>query len=115
VKFSEKTRHLIRCRAQNRCEICGVSCINGEIHHRRPRGMGGSKDPVCGSPANGILLHTACHRKVESNREQALERGWLVRQSVNPETVPFRRYDIWMMLNSDGTVTPFSSGPEREQ
>jgi hypothetical protein len=52
---------------------------------------------------------------VESNREQALERGWLVRQSVNPETVPFRRYDIWMMLNSDGTVTPFSSGPEREQ
>ena len=104
MKFSTKAKTLILKRARGKCEICGVSCINGQIHHRRPRGMGGSKSASTGSAANGVLLHPACHLKVETNRNEALNRGWLVRQGNDPEVEPFRRYDGWFLFKADGTA-----------
>lgn len=50
--------------------------------------MGGSKDPLTNTPANGVLLCTDCHRHIESQRDEGLEQGWLVRQGVDPRTVP---------------------------
>lgn len=66
--------------------------------------MGGSKDPVTGSAANGIWVHPHCHEKIERNRTQALEKGWLVSQYQDPEEVPFRRYTGWVLLRADGTL-----------
>lgn len=52
------------------------------VHHRRPRGMGGTSLPWVGWPANGVVLcghgTDGCHGWVESNREVAFEEGWLV-------------------------------------
>lgn len=110
MKFSEKTRRLVLIRAKGRCEICGISCLNGQIHHRRPRGMGGTKRKETGMASNAALLHPSCHERVERNREEAIERGWLVPQYLESREVPFKRHDGWYLFLDDGTLEPFSSG-----
>lgn len=113
VKFTPAVQEQIRERAKGRCEMCGSLAMYHQIHHRRPRGMGGSKDPVCGTAANGLFLHPGCHAKIESNREQAYERGYLVRQGHNPAEVPVQRGSIWYLLGEDGSLTPSSPEPSR--
>lgn len=76
-----------------------------EVHHRRPRGMGGSKDWLTNTPANGILLCPDCHRFIESHREKALALGWLVPQGADPQRVPVLYHSHrWVRLTTDGTV-----------
>lgn len=104
--FTEKTRDMIRMRSGHRCEICGARIPKGEgqVHHRQPRGMGGTDDPGKESVVNGLFVHPGCHRKIELNRTRALESGWLVRQSDDPGKVPVRLFDGWWLLNADGTM-----------
>jgi len=78
-------------RAGYRCERCGDADGPFEVHHRRPRGMGGSRREDTNSPANLLLLCTRCHLWTESNRATALERGYLVPQGQDPATVPVIR------------------------
>jgi 5-methylcytosine-specific restriction protein A len=59
-----------------------------DIHHRRPRRMGGTLDPEINSPANLVLLCRACHSDIESHRQQALTDGWLLYSTANPEQQP---------------------------
>lgn len=106
MEFSEKVRNLIRARAKDRCEVCGSLALYHQIHHRRPRGMGGSSDEACGTAANGIWVHPSCHNRIESNREQAILKGWLVPQGKNPAEVPFKKYNQWVLLLEDGTMRP---------
>lgn len=92
MHFSPETRQIIVARAGECCERCGLHARGGSIHHRRPRGMGGTKDPAAATAANGVLLcgsgTTGCHGWVESHRAEALAQGWLVRQGVDPAIVP---------------------------
>ncbi len=111
VKFTPAVQEQIRDRAKGRCEMCGALAMYHQIHHRRPRGMGGSKDPACGTAANGLFLHPGCHAKIESNREQAYERGYLVRQGHDPAQVPVKRGVNWYLLGEDGSLTPSSPEP----
>ena len=102
MKFSTKTQQLVSKRAHNYCELCGQIATYHQFHHRRPRGMGGSRNPVTGSASNALLLHPACHVMVESNREAALENGWLVRQGIDPATCPVKLHNGWFLLSEDG-------------
>lgn len=79
------------------CVCCGVGVqgdrgVSWSIHHRIPRGMGGTTDPRLNSPANLVLLcgsgTTGCHGSVEHYRDKARERGLLLWRSQDPETVP---------------------------
>lgn len=80
------------------CVGCGLGIMGLErgvgwsIHHRIPRGMGGTKDPKVSSPANLIVLcgsgTTGCHGDVESHRDKARERGLLLWRSQDPAKVP---------------------------
>lgn len=106
MKFTDKVRKQIETRSKGRCEVCGSLALYHQIHHRRPRGMGGSTDEACGTAANGIWVHPGCHAKIESNREQALAKGWLVPQGKNPAEVPFKKYNQWVLLLDDGTMVP---------
>ena len=105
LRFSQEIKKLIWKRANDRCEVCGIMALHHQIHHRRPRGMGGSKDPISGSAANGVLVHPTCHARIESNREEALGNGWLVLQGHDPATVPFRKVFGWVLLHHDGTTS----------
>lgn len=102
MKFTEKARKQIKERSGERCEVCGSLALNPQIHHRRPRGMGGSKDPVCGSPANGIWIHPACHAKIEGWRLWAYDHGYLVKQNHDPRYIPIKIGLFWYLLDDEG-------------
>lgn len=100
--FTPATVRLIVDRDQGTCARCGAGVdpsrrgVGWSIHHRRPRGMGGSRDPQVSSPVNGVVLcgsgTTGCHGWVEANREDARLMGWLVPQWRNPAEVPVRHH-----------------------
>lgn len=81
-----------------------------QIHHRRPRGMGGTKQSSTDEAANGIVLcgsgTQGCHGWVESNRSDAIMSGWIVMQSQEPSTVPVLLYTGmnkgWYLLDNVG-------------
>lgn len=108
------TREKVRWRDRDRCRRCGAS--TWQIHHRKPRGMGGTRDPEANSPESLVLLcgsgTTGCHGWVESHRAEARAEGWLVnRHGVQRcEDVPILTQDGWMQFHPDGTATPWTEG-----
>jgi len=89
------------------CEICGAARASN-FHHRRPGGMGGSRQPHQQTAAN--LLHvcgsgtTGCHGDLESSRTIAYENGWLVHRRDDPTTAPVLRRGQRVYLGLDGGV-----------
>jgi hypothetical protein len=84
-------------RDRGQCALCGdrpdgERATGWSIHHRRPRGMGGTRRDDTNSPANCVILCgdgvTLCHATVESRRSVAYELGLLVRQNRTPSQVP---------------------------
>jgi 5-methylcytosine-specific restriction protein A len=107
VRFTQDVKDKVVARSKGKCERCGLPVLGrAEYHHRRPRGMGGSKDPVVGSAANCVYLHPGCHQNIESYREKGRGLGFLVRQTQDPQEVPVKRWDGWVLLGPDGSVTP---------
>lgn len=104
-EFTDKTRKAITDRADKRCEVCG-SIGATQIHHRQPRGMGGSKQPATRSAANGIYIHADCHRRIELNRAKSYLLGHLVRMNFLPNETPIRLWDGWWVLDDDGGRQP---------
>lgn len=75
-------------RDQHSCVRCGrpvthlTRGVAWSIHHRRPRGSGGTSLAWVNQPANLIVLCgsgvTGCHGWVEKNRKQCLWDGFLI-------------------------------------
>lgn len=103
-------------RAMHSCEVCteSVGDRRGEdhhIHHRRPRGAGGSRRADTNSPANLLLLCPECHRQIEGHREVSFGMGWLLRQSQNPvEVKVLVQRDRWVFLTADARYLPAVAG-----
>lgn len=109
--FAPAVRQQIVARAAGGwCERCGHYAMYGQIHHRRPRGMGGSTAVDTNTAANGLWLCGKCHAHVESHRAYALLNGYLVRQGHDPAGVPVRVHGDWVLLNDEGGLTP-ARGP----
>ena len=106
--FSDVVRARVMARCGGFCEIRAVGCWDeaSQIHHRRPRGMGGSRSPVTGSASNAAACCVPCHAWVESHRELAMDRGWIVRQGAVPAEVPVYRYRRWVLLDDEGGLSP---------
>ena len=108
--FSKHTRELVFLRAGGRCERCGRPPASWRAafqwHHRRPRGMGGSKAADTNTAANCALLCGYCHAYVETHREGGFEAGWLVRQGEKPTETPLFLNGQWVLLDNYGYVIP---------
>lgn len=103
--FPGPVRRLIRERADGYCERCATT-RGDEIHHRRPRGMGGTLRESSDGAANGVLLCTGCHRWVESNRTEALLEGFLVLQHASPRNSAIKYKGIhYVYLDDRGNLT----------
>lgn len=95
LKVGDEVRFTVFYRANYRCEKCGglEDMFGWSVHHRVPRGMGGSRNEQLHLPANLILLCgsgvTGCHGWVESYRDKARERGFLLTKVASAEEVPF--------------------------
>lgn len=81
--FSPKVRGIIRERSDGYCEYCGLA-RGVEIHHRRPRAMGGTNQKSTNEASNGLLLCSGCHRWAEAHRTDALLVGVLLLQIQSP-------------------------------
>lgn len=99
---------LVKDRAGGRCERCAAWVpVDAEVHHRIPRGMGGSRDPRINRPSNLVVLCRPCHREVESRRELAYRDGWLVHRTAEPVNAPVESaVHGRVLLADDGSVTP---------
>jgi len=103
--FPKKVRAIIEARAKGICERCQFTNVGLQIHHRRPRGMGGSKDPETNRASNGVLLCPRCHEMIERFRREFLYSGWLVLQGKHPAETPIWRNKQWVRLDDDGGIT----------
>jgi 5-methylcytosine-specific restriction protein A len=99
---------IVKDRARGCCERCARSVpTEAEVHHRIPRGMGGSRDPRINQASNLVVLCGDCHRWIESYRNAARDRGWLLHRSDNPWEEPiFSHLHGYVLLGDDGSVTP---------
>lgn len=110
---TQKVRDLVHGRDRG-CVACGETYLL-QVHHRRPRGAGGTRREDSNQPANLILLCLSCHAWTESQRETALDRGLLVPQNQTPAAVPLLRHGEWSYLTDDGDVLPCHPCGHRER
>ena len=110
---SQRTRTAVVARSQAhghaRCERCGNRPPE-QIHHRKPRGRGGTSDPAINNPTNLVAICAPCHLAIELGRADAYADGWLVHNSDDPAAVPLRYRGRLAQLTDDGDViTPEGS------
>lgn len=84
---SKKVVAVVLARAAESCERCGFARPE-QLHHRKPRGAGGSSDPAINSPSNLLAVCAPCHLSIERDRSVSREQGWLVRFEHDPATTP---------------------------
>jgi DNA-binding CsgD family transcriptional regulator len=107
-----KAQQVVKVRAGMRCEKCGASTkwVGAEIHHRLPRGRGGTSDASINSPANLLNLCKPCHAGIESDREEAKASGWLLPRNnpdIDPSKEPLLCFDGWHTLDDHGGRLPY--------
>lgn len=102
-----EVRAIVWHRGEGRCVLCG--CSRGEqIHHRRPRGIGGTRLDWINQPANLVLLCQSCHQHIETNRTVFRERGFLIPMgNLTAEQVPLIFPTCLVWLRNDGTAHTF--------
>lgn len=89
--FSAAVREIVLMRSGGNCEVmvdklCELNAST--IHHRRPRGMGGSSRSDTNDADNGLAVCRVCHNIVEHRREWSRANGFLVSQAETPGDVP---------------------------
>lgn len=94
------TLHMLAVRSGQRCEWCGKPIRRTDVssmHHRMPRGAGGTRREGIHSLAVLVLVHghgtLGCHRYMEIRRDDARDRGFLIshhltREPIDPASVP---------------------------
>ncbi len=110
--FPQAVRDMVLNRCGGFCEACGVDRPE-QMHHRRARGAGGSRRADTNTASNALAISAACHALIESRREFALDRGWLVLQGHNPSEVPVVWQGTWVLLTDDGGVFYPPTGRDR--
>lgn len=105
---TQEVRQAVIARALFRCERCGDALSSAmSIHHRRPRGMGGTKRIETNYTSNLLALcgtgTSGCHGWIENNRQEAYENGWLVSQRDEPTQVAVKSFLYgWVYLDDEG-------------
>lgn len=117
--FAKPVEALIIERDQGCCVRCGRHVVHLErgrawsIHHRRPRGAGGTSLSWVNRAANGVVLcgsgTTGCHGWVERERTKAFDAGFLV-SKFGPAMATTTRLKHhlygWVLLDNDGGYKP---------
>lgn len=99
------------------CRRCHRSILDhpSSIHHRKPRGMGGTSDVRSKDVRNLVLLcgtgTTDCHGWVESHRAEAEEEGWLLSSYDDLDRPTVDLYGTAVTYHADGCVTECPDDP----
>lgn len=100
---SKAVVELVVARCDEVCEICGAARFE-QIHHRRARGMGGTRRESTNAASALLALCRQCHALVESERTKAIRCGWLVDQYTEPRMVGVVRRNQLVFLDDEGGV-----------
>lgn len=101
-------KRLVNERDGGLCVRCGSEAT--DIHHRTPRGMGGSSDPETNySPANLVSLCRSCHDYVHAHPAESYDDGFLVRSWDDPRDCPLMLANetVVIYLAADGNLTKY--------
>jgi 5-methylcytosine-specific restriction protein A len=101
--FPQRVIDQIDDRSMGWCEVCGEYRVQ-EHHHRRPRGMGGSRRDDTNRASNGLGLCSGCHRMCEQNRTVAKLLGWLIAQGADPTLRPVIYRGQKALLTDEGSI-----------
>jgi hypothetical protein len=97
----DDTKELVKQRANYGCERCGLA--RGQvIHHRDPRGAGGSSRPEVNAASNLVWICNPCHERVESRRLEAIGDGFLISDGFDSLTFPVRLHYGLVRLDDAG-------------
>lgn len=107
ARVRQATVDAVQARSGGACERCGTTtAMRWSLHHRRPRGMGGTKRSDVHLPSNLILLcgsgTEGCHGWVESNRATSYELGLLVYSQDDPGSIPVSLRRGRVLLDDEG-------------
>lgn len=111
----DAARSVVHERDQGRCCMCGINLAGTDrrsVHHRAPKGMGGSA--LLESPANLVTLcglgnSDGCHGKAHSNPQWARNHGWIVSRHLDPAEIPVDMVDGWHTLTGVGDRIPWEA------
>lgn len=88
------------------CEVCGMVLHHefAHLHHRIPRGRGGTRRLEVNGVANGLCLCPSDHDGIEANRDKARALGLLISQhrKILPREVPVLLIKGWCLLSDSG-------------
>lgn len=91
AEFAPEVRAAIYEVGSGRCIGCGRSDLTAQ--HRCARGMGGSRNPLRSTPANGVPLcgsgTTGCHGWTEHHPTDAGALGWRLQDHEDQLAAPF--------------------------
>lgn len=107
--FTRDLKQLVWLRDGGHCQRCWASVWQGDIHHRRPRGMGGrdGRETWINHHSNLVLLCRSCHDFLEEHPIEARRTGYRLDHGQVPEEVPIYCGDgVWYLLHGDDYKTP---------
>lgn len=103
-----RAKHLISERDRDECLVCGTEAT--DIHHRMPKGMGGTSDPDRNyGLANLVSLCRKDHDHVHANPEESYANGLLVHSWDDPVKCPLILADetVVTYLTVDGKAEKY--------
>lgn len=104
-RLDENFRKAVILRDGYKCMECGKSNCRLEVHHIRPKRLGGSN-----VLANTITLCDKCHQKTEGREEQFMQHFLNILGSVDNKTIKYAEHvmagKVWLreQLSSLGTL-----------
>lgn len=113
-----RQRPILWERCEGRCEITGVTLDyeTFDMHHRRPKGSGGTsrenRDAIENLLALDPIIHNGAPHSVHQDPLWSRPRGYLVRKHIeDPGQLPVRLLDrYWVLLGADGEYHPLPPG-----
>lgn len=93
----------VKKRDRYRCFRCLK--IAHDVHHRRPRQMGGTSHAWINQPANLICLCRPCHRWAEEHYAEAVAQGYRIPFRLTAEECPITNVNGQQVyLTNEGTI-----------
>lgn len=99
--FPPDVRELVADRAAGICEKCGQAAAT-QLHHRRPKGIGGSRLADTNTTVNALAVCSLCHAEIHAKPDWSKVHGWLVSQGRAPAAIPVHLHHGWSVLDTAG-------------
>lgn len=100
----EYVKRVVRDRDRNTCWKCGGRGSSLDVHHRKPKQMGGADSLTTYGLANLVSLCRGCHSRVHANPAESEGLGFILGQISDPAKIPFLARGESIVLTNVGLV-----------